>query len=61
MSSVTKTVLGSYTSANLKMAVSFYEQIIDRIWFTTKYNIMDISITVADNTYYKTFNILKIK
>ena len=27
----TKTALGSYTSANLKMAVSFYEQIIDRI------------------------------
>ena len=27
----TKTALASYTSANLKMAVSFYEQIIDRI------------------------------
>jgi integrase len=27
----TKTALGSYTSANLKMAVSFYEQIIDRV------------------------------
>ena len=27
----TYTDLGSYTSANLKMAVSFYEQIIDRI------------------------------
>ena len=27
----TKTALGSYTSANLKMAVNFYEQIIDRI------------------------------
>ena len=27
----TKTALGSYTSANLKMAVSFYKQIIDRI------------------------------
>ena len=27
----TKTALGSYTSANLKMAVSFYQQIIDRI------------------------------
>ena len=27
----TKTALGSYTSANLKMAVSFYEQIIDSI------------------------------
>ena len=27
----TKTALGSYTSANLKMAVSFYEQIIDTI------------------------------
>ena len=31
MSSTTKTALGFYTSANLKMAVSFYEQIIDRI------------------------------
>ena len=27
----TKTALGSYTSANLKMAVNFYEQIIDKI------------------------------
>jgi hypothetical protein len=27
----TKTALGSYTSANLKMAVSFYEQIIDSV------------------------------
>ena len=27
----TQTALGSYTSANLKIAVSFYEQIIDRI------------------------------
>ena len=26
----TKTALGSYTSANLKMAVNFYEQIIDK-------------------------------
>ena len=31
MSSATKTALGSYTSANLKMAVGFYEQIIDNI------------------------------
>ena len=31
----TKTALGSYTSANLKMAVSFYEQIIDRICLTS--------------------------
>ena len=31
MSSTTKTALGSYTSANLKMAVNFYEQIIDKI------------------------------
>ena len=27
----TKIALGSYTSANLKMAVSFYKQIIDRM------------------------------
>ena len=31
MSFATKTALGSYTSANLKIVVSFYEQIIDWI------------------------------